>query len=131
MAEASSGWERLIRGAETVIAVLSALLVAGIIALLVREALTTAASPPDLSVREEPGSGGQVRYVVVNRGGKTAAQVTLALVLRDGGGGRVADRRVVTIDYVPPHSEVRGGFVLGPDDAALAGTLRVEGYVDP
>lgn len=110
---------------EWVLGAVSALLVLAVVGFLVREGLGPAAAPPDLRVAEAPSSvPGQIRFAVGNRGGRTARSVTVALVLG-------AERRTLTVDYVPAHSEVTGGFLLPPGvDRAETG-LEVEGYLDP
>lgn len=116
---------------EWVIGLASAMLVLAMVGYLVREAVWAAGTLPELSVaeeRSEPTPGGQLRFVVANRGGRTARAVSVALTVSEN--GRAVTRRL-TIDYVPARSEVAGGFLLPPGPGHLDTTLAVEGYLDP
>lgn len=110
----------------------SAVLVAALLGYLIYEFLATSRSLPDLIVTETPEPGdppGQIRFMLSNRGGRTASAVSVLLTLRDG--GRVVAERRLTIDYVAAGSDAAGGFLLPPGSGDLTAVLAVEGYLDP
>jgi uncharacterized protein (TIGR02588 family) len=69
-----------------------------------------------------------MRFAVVNQGERTASNVTVALQLATDTGA--PERRSLTIDFVPAHSQVSGAFLLDPSEMATA-RLIVESYLDP
>ena len=104
---------------------------------LVYEALMVADTPPSLSVEVlpetgTPGAGGPparvVPFRVVNSGGRTAAEVTVAARLRPTTGDPLETK--VVFDFVPRGSEREGAVVL-PEGADGAVTLHVTGYREP
>lgn len=104
---------------EWLAAVLSALVVIGLAGTLLMEALNGSETPPELSVTLEPpvaeGQNLHLRFTV-----------GAALIVGEG-----RPSRRVTIDYVPPRSEVTGGFYVDPDEMSPGPVAVIEGYVDP
>jgi uncharacterized protein (TIGR02588 family) len=119
-------------GEWAVAAVGAAILVAAV-GYLVFLAATEAEGPPELSIRSEvvqaAGDGWLVGFVVVNAGPEAAAAVRVRGRLFDG--GRVAEESRADLDYVPQHSERRGGLMFGADPGRYRLELRVEGFAAP
>ena len=83
---------------------------------------------PILAVRIEaitPTPNGSVAQIVVsNESGQTAAAVQVE--------GKLGDEQAnAVIDYVPGHSEARGGLLFPPDSGEGQIELRVTGYELP
>jgi uncharacterized protein (TIGR02588 family) len=115
---------------ELVLAIVSGCLVIAMAGYLLHAAFFITPSPVSLAVSTAPADDqGQVRYTVRNDGGRTASNVYVSVVLRDG--ERLVGRRTVMLDYVPPHSEISGGLLLQPGELALEREFVVEGYMDP
>ncbi|HEX2139074.1 MAG TPA: TIGR02588 family protein [Woeseiaceae bacterium] len=90
-------------------------------------------TPPSLQLSvsriEQTGSGYRVLFTAKNSGAETAAAVHLeARLLRDG--GPVEEARA-TLDYVPGHSETKGGFAFENDPRQGELRLEVSGYELP
>lgn len=118
---------------EWALGLVSGVVVLGIIGYLALQGLSSARALPDLVVSAGPAAAPagapQLRFTLVNRGGRAATAVALSLTLRDG--ARVVGQRHLTVDQVPAHSQVTGAFLLPPDAPALTPELAVEGYLDP
>lgn len=70
-----------------------------------------------------------VEILAVNSGGSTAAAATVrGELMKDG---RQIETSSVTIDYVPPHSEVRAGPYFSQEPTRQTLKLFVEGYHRP
>lgn len=113
---------------EWIAAALGLLVFLALLIVLVREALTGGDDDvPRLSVRIEavarmPG-GHVVQFIVANAAGQTAAAVQIE--------GKLGDETAsATIDYVPGHSEAKGGLMFKADPTARA-ELAVIGYQLP
>ena len=114
--------------------IVSGLLVAAMIAMVLYQAVTTGGDRhPDLTVAVETvraqGGGHQAVFEIRNAGGATAAAVHVEGVLLDG--DETVEAAEATIDYVPAHSEQRGGVIFRNDPARYALRLRVTGYRMP
>lgn len=118
---------------EWVVGALGALLFLGIFAVLLTNALSHTDAAPSISARveaiEATATGYVVKFIAVNGGEVTAAQVRLEAQLVTQSGA--AETREITFDYLPPHSERRGGFIFENDPRASALTIQADGYVDP
>lgn len=105
---------------------LSLLLVLATVGYLVREALTTERTPPEVVVRlGEPRAGGggyQVPVAASNRGGQAAEQVQVSVTLEVAGSSHES---VLSIPFLPRES-TREGWVTFPTDPR-AGKLSVSG----
>jgi uncharacterized protein (TIGR02588 family) len=110
---------------EWVLGILCGAVVLALVGYLGWQGLRGADGPPVLSVEAQPAPPGEFRFTVRNTGGRTATAVALSLRLGEG-----VERRLV-VDYLPPHSQASGGFVLPAGVAAGAGEVVVEGYLDP
>jgi len=97
---------------EWIFAVIGLILVGGVIGFLIYEISTDAGKPPDLNVRIEeiiPNSNGfLVKFALENTGDETAADVTIEGEIKKG--TETLEKGDVTIDYVPSHSEKKGGM---------------------
>lgn len=113
---------------EWVTAVLGLLVLAAMIAVLAREALTSGGDDvPRLTARVAavtPVEGGHVADIIVaNASGQTAAAVQVE--------GKLGDEvSTATLDYVPGHSEARGGLMFRADPRQGV-ELAVLGYELP
>lgn len=118
--------------AQWIIGIVSAVIVALMFGLLLLHASRGTDGVPQLGITQqpvEPGTEGQLRFVVVNKGARTASAVTIALSFPTYPGG--PEKRQVTIDFVPAYSQVTGAFLLDPAAEALPHYLSVESYLDP
>ena len=89
--------------------------------------------PPEVTVRLEEvlpaGAGFVARIAGVNASPETAAAVEVEGVLsRDG---EVVETARATLDYVPGHSEKRGGLFFAEDPREGDLRLRALGYQEP
>lgn len=110
---------------ERAVAAVSAVLVLGVIAFLVRDGLTNEA-PPRLEIvaSDYDAAAGRLGFALRNAGGTAASGVVVSAVTRGPDGA--AERRSLTIEHVPPGSEATGAFLV-----ELPAELVVDGYVDP
>jgi uncharacterized protein (TIGR02588 family) len=110
---------------EWVAAAIGAALLAGVLAILVRDAVD-GDEPPRIVIRVErvarAGDQWRVEFVAENQGDAAAADVVVRL---EGAG---AD---VVLDYVPGRSRRRGGFFLHEDPGDRPPEVRAVGYVTP
>ena len=123
--------ERKSKSAETpllewLVGGLGALLFAAMLTILAANALSDPSAPPNVTVEVEEiaptDTGYVVTFVARNAGDTTAAMLQIS--------GEVGDEaHSATIDYLPPHSERRGGLFFSTDPRGV--TLRAEGYQDP
>ena len=88
---------------------------------------------PAISVRlesvEQRGDGWLVGFTVRNGAPSTAAAVQIEGTLRPP--GAAAETSVVTLDYLPGGSELKGGLMFSHDPRRGQLTLRPLGYVEP
>lgn len=103
------------------------------IGVLVRDGLTGAEGPPEITLTVEaalPAPGGHlVPFVARNIGGSTAAAVRVEGALRAG--GTQVETSVVELDFLPQGGERRGGLFFTRDPATLSLALRAEGFAEP
>ncbi len=78
---------------------------------------------------EQSGDGWLVGFTVRNAAPSTAAGVRIEGTLRRP--GYEAEMSVVTLDYVPGGSELKGGLIFSHDPRLGRLTLRPLGYVEP
>lgn len=118
---------------EWVVAGLSALLVAGIIAFLVYDATQNPDAPPDIQVSVDSivgqGSGWVVMFRARNVGGATAASVPVTGTLT-GPDGEIQSV-TATIDFIPVDGTRRGGLFFTHDPKRFRLELQAEGYDVP
>lgn len=118
---------------ERVVAVLGILLVCGSLGYLLFAAVNNGEGPPDVRVQQAAiaGSGGDylVQFKASNEGGETAAQVRIVGSLSRN--GQQIETSEVTLDYVPVHSERKGGLYFENDPRSGQLQLRASGYQRP
>lgn len=111
----------------------SALLVLAMSGFILYRALTTTGGEPDLRVAAQEvhaaGEGFRVGFIAFNRGGGTAAGVTIEGRLEDD--GEIVETSRVTIDYVPAQSEQRGGLFFSRDPRQHRLRIEAAGYTRP
>lgn len=115
------------------IALLGLVLVLGSIVFMLYEAITGDTSPPDVAVRlesvEDAGSGFLVMFRAINDGGSTAAGVTIEGTLMNG--TEEVETSNTTIEYLPSHSERKGGLFFTLDPRQYELELRATGFEEP
>ncbi|HEX7030261.1 MAG TPA: TIGR02588 family protein [Gammaproteobacteria bacterium] len=118
---------------ERVVAALSVLMVAGLLAYLFHQVIAGDGLPPDIVVEiveiRDSGEDWLVVFEARNRGGETASGVSISGELSRF--GIVVESSQVTLDYVPARSSRRGGlfFRRNPEEASLA--VFASGYAEP
>lgn len=94
---------------------------------------STGREPPAIELRIQQilpaGDGWVVEFAAVNRSPATAAAVRIEGALTEG--ARLVATGEATLDYVPGHSERRGGLFFREDPRAHALDLRALGYARP
>ena len=109
-------------------------LVLSTLAYLVYDGATSADSPPEVEVRlGEPRRGGTgflVPVTVVNRGGQTAAGVTVEVAL-EGGGAAEPERGEFTLAFLPRRGTREGWVVFRSDPRQGRLTARALGFEKP
>ncbi len=97
------------------------------------QAVTGDASPPDIAVRieavNETSNGFLVKFSAVNQGGSTAEGVIVQGSLK--GGTESAESSQTSIDFLPSHSERKGGLFFTRDPRQFDLQIRVFGYEEP
>jgi uncharacterized protein (TIGR02588 family) len=115
------------------IALLGLALVLGSIAFTLYEAAAGDSSPPDVTLRVDSilptRNGFLVEFRAVNEGGSTAEGLTVEGELRSGAGS--VETSDTTIEYVPPHSERKGGLFFTSDPRQHELRLRAKGFEQP
>ena len=115
------------------IALLGLVLVLGSIVFMIYEAVTGDTSPPDVLVQvesiEDAESGFLVMFRTINDGGSTAAGLTIEGTLRNG--TENIETSSTTIEYLPSHSERKGGLFFTLDPRQYELELRATGYEEP
>jgi uncharacterized protein (TIGR02588 family) len=110
---------------------IGALIFCVLLAGLISTGMSTDA-PPSISVSTESvdavENGYVLQFTARNDGDVTAADVEIAATLRTAGAAEV---RRAHFDYLPPHSERRGGVFFESDPRQGELALRAEGYNDP
>jgi uncharacterized protein (TIGR02588 family) len=113
---------------------IGAVLTLALLGFLGWEAWTTPGdAPPEVTVRLEEvmpaGDGFVARIAAVNGSPATAAAVEVEGTLSRG--GEEVERAQATLDYVPGHSETRGGLFFAEDPREGDLRLRALGYQAP
>jgi uncharacterized protein (TIGR02588 family) len=118
---------------EWIVAGLGALLAAGVLGVLVQEALTYEEGPPVIVAAIEDvtrtEAGHVVRFTAQNRGDTTAAEVTMAATLKEG--DRVVEEAEVTLDYVARKSSRKAGVVFERDPASATIEIKARSFRKP
>jgi uncharacterized protein (TIGR02588 family) len=108
-------------------------LVLGAVGFIAYNALTAEPSVPAVTVEHvgtQRNAGGYVvEFRARNAGPSTAASLTISGTLYDGSTG--IETSQVTLDYLPPRGERRGGLIFQTDPAGHELKLKAQGYVDP
>ena len=118
---------------EWIVGGLGAALVGGTVAFLVYHSLTRDRTPPDVHLVAERvidlQDGYLVQFRASNRGGSTAAQLTIEGELTGADGH--TETSEATLDYLPPRSDREGGLMFSRDPQAGRLSLRAKGYARP
>lgn len=118
---------------EWVVAAVGLLLVVGSIAFMIYEGIWGDHSPPAVRIQldsiGETENGYLVRFRASNSGGSTAEGLTIEGQLSND--DQSIETSETTLDYLPSHSERKGGlfFTRNPRDLQLS--IRALGYEDP
>ncbi|MDP1875886.1 hypothetical protein [Phenylobacterium sp.] len=118
---------------EWLIAALGGLLVAAALVYMVVFAIMEPERPPAVTlsvnaISTTPG-GYLVSFTAANAGGATAAGLQVSGELLQG--EAVVETSTSTIDYLPQHSERRGGLFFSANPADHELSLRAHGYSEP
>lgn len=109
------------------------MLVAAALGLLLYKAIRGDESPPVITVRVVSVVTAQNGYVVqfnaLNEGGSTAEGVVIEGELRRG--TEKIETSQTTLNYLPPHSESKGGLFFTQDPRQVEFKVRALGYEDP
>lgn len=118
---------------EWVFAIIGLILVVGVISFLLYHIATDKERPPNLSVKVDEIVSNEksflVKFVLVNTGDETAADVTIEGELKKG--GESVETGEVTVDYVPAHSEKKGGLIFTKNPGEFEFEIRAKGYNEP
>lgn len=118
---------------EWLFAVLGLLLVVGVIGFLIYEIATDEKKPPDLNVKIEeviPNERGfLVKFTIENAGDENAADVTVEGELTRA--KESLEKSEVTVDYVPSHSEKKGGMFFKNNPREFDFEIYARGYNEP
>jgi uncharacterized protein (TIGR02588 family) len=109
-------------------------LVAAALGLLIYKAIWRDVSPPEVTVRVisvvPMKNGFLVQFNAVNQGGSTAEGVVIEGQLRRGPDTTVETSHT-TLQYLPSHSELKGGLFFTHDPRQFDLQLRALGYEEP
>lgn len=118
---------------EWVAAILSTLLVLGVVGYLLYDAVARPRTPPAVTVQADSvlKAGGLwlVEFRARNDGHQTAAAVRVEGELKEG--ERTVETSEAVLDYVPGESVRRGGLFFRADPRAYRLELRAHGYQKP
>jgi uncharacterized protein (TIGR02588 family) len=118
---------------EWIIGSLGAALFVAMLAVVIWNGAANTESAPSIDVRVEsiePGPHGfAVRFTARNDGDATAATVRVQARLQLPSGQ--SEEREATLDYLPPHSTRRGGFLFTADPRGRPLEIEAQGYADP
>jgi uncharacterized protein (TIGR02588 family) len=118
---------------EWAFATVGVIIVLGVLAFNIVQALHDRETPPDIQVKAAEAIRTTQGYVLpieaVNVGGESAAALMIAGQLRTPEGE--VETSEVTFDYVAPHSSKKGGLFFEHDPSAYVLKLRVLGYQEP
>lgn len=119
--------------AEWIVAGIGLVLVLGAIGYLLYQAVYGDHSSPEITVRVEAvtqtSNGFLVKFRAANQGGATAEGVVVQGIV--GEGTEKAESSQTTIDYLPSHSERKGGLFFTQDPRQLELQIRAFGYQEP
>jgi uncharacterized protein (TIGR02588 family) len=111
----------------------SALIVAGVLALLVNQALATGDEPPEvLVVTAEPqrtGAGYLVPVQAINRGAATVENAEIEVSLEEG--GRVVEKGTFMVAFLPRRSKRNGWVQFERDPRCCRIRARAVGFEKP
>jgi uncharacterized protein (TIGR02588 family) len=119
--------------AEWIVAIASAVLVAGVVGFLIYDGIRSPEAPPQIAVEVDSivtaGPGYLVLFRARNGGKSTAAEVVVEGALEaEGDRVEVAE---TTLDYVPSGGVERGGLYFEQDPRRLRLRLSAKGYREP
>ena len=118
---------------EWVFAVIGLILVVGVVGFLIYEISTDQGKPANLNVKVEEiipnDKGFLVKFALENTGDETAADVTVEGEVKKG--TESLEKSDVTVDYVPSHSEKKGGMFFTKDPRSSDFIIRAKGYNEP
>lgn len=119
--------------AEWVMGALGAFIFVSLVSVTTWCAVVGGDQPPIVSAQVSEITAANGVYIVEiearNLGDTTAADAEIVAELHLG--GEVIETHSIMFDYVPRHSERRGGFVFARDPREGQIALRTEGYADP
>ena len=118
---------------EWVFAVIGLILVVSVIGFLIYEISTDEGKPADLNVKIEEiipnDKGFLVKFALENTGDETVADVTVEGEIKKG--AESLEKGDVTVDYVPSHSEKKGGMFFIEDPRTNEFVIRAKGFNEP
>lgn len=118
---------------QTIIGILSVLLVSALIGWITIDLFDSNETPPDLSVESthvtKVGAGWLVEFEVTNTASETAAEVGIEADLSTN--REKVEEASATLDYVPGHSTARGGLFFSQNPAEFELQIRAVGYRKP
>ena len=133
MAEAAEQKFRKPHPIEWIVGGVCGVLVLAMIGYILYEAIRVTSSLPELSVMADnvkpTGGGFRVEFRAINDGDATAASVKVEGQLMSG--DRIVETSDVTLDYVPLHSEQKGGLIFRNDPRQHRLEVQVKGYMEP
>ena len=119
--------------AEWIVAGAGLLVFTAVLGLLVWDAVAGDQSPPRITVQVESiapsGDGYLLKFRARNDGGETAAEVVVEAELPAPDGG--TETASATLDFLPAHSERRGGFFFQARPEQEAVRLRASSFREP
>ena len=118
---------------EWAVFVVSAILVLGLLAVLVRAAFDRTSGPADLRVElgtpQRQGSSFRVPVSVRNEGGTTAEEAKVEVVLRSG--ETEVESAELLLGFVPAGSDRKGSVIFTRDPSCCEMTARPVGFESP
>ena len=118
---------------EWAFATVGVIIVVGVIAFNIVQALKDRETPPDIQLKAEEPIRTTQGYVLpleaINLGGTSAAALMIQGQLRVN--GELLETSEVTFDYVAPHSSKKGELFFENDPQGSRLKLRVLGYQEP
>lgn len=120
--------------AEWIVAGIGLVVFASVLGLMVWDAVAGDQSPPRITVQVDSiapsGDGYLLKFLARNDGGETAAEVVVDGELPASSGG-AAETASATLDFLPAHSERRGGFFFKTKPDQNTVRLRASSYREP
>jgi uncharacterized protein (TIGR02588 family) len=118
---------------EWLFATIGLFLVVSIIGFLIYEIVTDEKKPPNLNVKIEEiipqEKGFLIKFTLENTGDETAADVTVEGEIKKA--AESIEKSDVTVDYVPSHSEKKGGMFFRENPRNAEFEIRARGYNQP